>query len=118
MEDDAWAGPVRMEVGNECDALVQEGLMSNNGKQDGDDMVFSTFTVLDAGHASNGLVGGGSPTEAEKLDEEEPLFYIDEDVDEDKTGQTLEESEKQNRVEKREVKKMSEGETFCLTTAV
>lgn len=92
--------------------------MSNNGKQDGDDMVFSTFTVLDAGHASNGLVGGGGPTAAEKLDEEEPLFYIDEDVDEDKTGQTLEESEKQNRVEKREVKKMSEGETFCLTTAV
>ncbi len=126
-EDDAWAGPVNLEAGVECDAEVQEGLLPNNGKQDGDDMVLSTFAALDAGDVSNGGVGGDGTKEAKKWEEQEPLIYIDEDVNEDKTGKTLEESEKgekkrtgdeQKGDEKSEEKEMNGGETFCLTTAV
>lgn len=117
-EDDAWAGPVKMEAGVECDAVVQEGLMPNSGKQDGDDMVLSTFAALDAGDTSNGGVGGDGTKEAKKWEEQEPLFFIDEDVNEDKTGKTLAENEKQKGDEKSEEKGMNGGETFCLTTAV
>ncbi len=76
--------------GVECDAEVQEGLLPNNGKQDGDDMVLSTFAALDAGDVSNGGVGGDGTKEAKKWEEQEPLIYIDEDVNEDKTGKTRE----------------------------
>lgn len=117
-EDDAWAGTVNLEAGVECDAEAQEGLLPNNGKQDGDDMVLSTFAALDAGDASNGGVGGDGTKEAKKWEEQEPLLYIDEDVNEDKTGKTLEESEKQKGDEKSEEKDKNGGETFCLTTAV
>ncbi|XP_016395582.1 cell wall protein DAN4-like [Sinocyclocheilus rhinocerous] len=115
-EDDAWAGPVKLEAGVECDA--EEGLMPNNGKQDGDDMVLRTFAALDAADASNGGVGGDGTKEAKKWEEQEPLLYTDEDVNEGKTGKTLEESEKRNGDEKSEEKVMNGGETFCLTTAV
>ncbi|XP_058627291.1 mucin-2 [Onychostoma macrolepis] len=117
-EDDAWAGPVNLAVGAECDAELQEGLMPNNGKQDGDDMVLSTFAALEAGDVSNGGVGEDGTKEAKKWEEQEPLLYIDEDANEDKTGKTLEESEKQKGDEKSEEKEMNGGETFCLTTAV
>lgn len=117
-EDDAWAGPVNLAAGAECDPELQEGLMPNNGKQDGDDMVLSTFAALEAGDVSNGGVGGDGTKEAKKWEEQEPLLYIDEDANEDKTGKTLEESEKQKGDEKSEEKEMNGGETFCLTTAV
>ncbi|XP_042579898.1 leukosialin [Cyprinus carpio] len=117
-EGDAWAGPVNLEAGAECDAEVQDGLLPNNGKPDGDDMVLSTFAALDAGDTSNGGVGGDGTKEAKKWEEQEPLFFIDEDVNEDKTGKTLAENEKQKGDEKSEEKGMNGGETFCLTTAV
>lgn len=117
-EDDAWAGPVNLEQGVECDAEVQEGLLPSNGKQVEDDIVLGTFAALDAGDVSNGGVGRDGTKEATKWEEQEPLLYIDEDVNEDKTGKTLEESEKQKGDEKSEKKEMNGGETFCLTTAV
>ncbi|XP_016343246.1 mucin-5AC [Sinocyclocheilus anshuiensis] len=117
-EDDAWAGPVNLEAGAECDAEVQDGLLPNNGKPDGDDMMLSTFAALDAGDMSNGGVGGDGTKEAKKWEEQEPLIYIDEDVNEDKTGKTLAENETLKGDEKSEEKGMNGGETFCLTTAV
>ncbi len=117
-EDDAWAGPVNLEAGVECDAEVQEGLLPNNGKQDEDDMVLGTFAALDAADVSNGGVGRDGTKEVKKWEEQEPLLYIDEDVNEDKTGKTLEESEKQKGDDKSEKKEMNGGEAFCLTTAV
>ncbi|XP_016091956.1 mucin-5AC-like [Sinocyclocheilus grahami] len=117
-EDDAWAGPVNLEAGAECDAEVQDGLLPNNGKPDGDDMMLSTFAALDAGDMSNGGVGGDGTKEVKKWEEQEPLIYIDEDVTEDKTGKTLAENEKQKGDEKSEEKGTNGGETFCLTTAV
>ncbi|XP_043089677.1 zonadhesin [Puntigrus tetrazona] len=118
MEDDAWAGPVNLEAGLECDGEVQEGFLPNNGKPDGDDMVLSTFVALDAGEESNGGVGGDGTKEAKKWEEQEPLLYIDEDVNEGKPETTPEESEGQKGKEKSEEKGMNGGETFCLTTAV
>ncbi len=117
-ENDAWAGPVNLEAGVECDAEVQEGLLPNNGKQDEDDMVLGTFAALDAADVSNGGVGRDGTKEVKKWEEQEPLLYIDEDVNEDKTGKTLEESEKQKGDDKSEKKEMNGGEAFCLTTAV
>ncbi|XP_059414196.1 uncharacterized protein si:ch73-248e21.7 [Carassius carassius] len=115
-ENDAWAGPVNLEAGAENDAEVQEGLLPNNGKSDGDDMVLSTFTTPDGGDMANGGVGGDGTKEAKKWEEQEPFKFIDEDVNEDKT--TLAENEKQKGDEKSEEKGMNGGETFCLTTAV
>ncbi|KAL1278204.1 hypothetical protein QQF64_024877 [Cirrhinus molitorella] len=117
-EDDTWAGPVNLEAGAECDAEVQEGLLPNNGKQDGDDMVLSTFAALDAENLSDGGVGGDGTKEAKKWEEQEPMLYIDEDVNEEKASKTPAESEKQKVDEKSEEKGMNGGETFCLTTAV
>lgn len=115
-ENDAWAGPVNLEAGAENDAEVQEGLLPNNGKLDGDDMVLSTFTAPDGGDVANGGVGGDGTKEAKKWEEQEPFKFIDEDVNEDKT--TPAENEKQKGDEKSEEKGMNGGETFCLTTAV
>ncbi|KAK7167777.1 hypothetical protein R3I94_001993 [Phoxinus phoxinus] len=117
-EDDAWAGPVNLEAGVECDAEVQEGLLSDDGKKDGDDMVLSTFAALDEGDMSNGGVGGEGTKEAQKWEKQEPLLYIDEDVGENKAGETLAENKTQKGDDKSEEKELNGGETFCLTTAV
>lgn len=117
-EDDAWAGPVNMEEGLECDAEAEDGLLPDDGKQDGDDMVLSTFAVLDEGDMSNGGVGGEGTTEAKKWEEQEPLLYIDEDVNENKAGKTQAENKTQKGDDKSEEKDLNGGETFCLTTAV
>ncbi|KAL0197728.1 hypothetical protein M9458_006268 [Cirrhinus mrigala] len=116
-QDDAWAGPVNLEAGVECDAEAQDGLLPNDGKQD-DDMVLSTFTAPDAGDVSNGGVGGDGTKEAKKWEEQEPLLYIDEDATENKAEKTLAENEKQKGDDKSEEKGMNGGEAFCLTTAV
>lgn len=116
--DDAWAGPVNMEEGLECDPEVQDGLLPDGGKQDGDDMVLSTFAALDEGDMSNGGVGGEGTKEAKKWEQQEPLLYIDEDVDENKAGKTLAENKTQKGDGKSEEKELNGGETFCLTTAV
>ncbi|XP_056111226.1 mucin-4 [Rhinichthys klamathensis goyatoka] len=117
-EDDAWAGPVNLEAGVECDAEVQEGLLPDDGKKDGDDMVLSTFAALDEGDMSNGGVGGEGTKEAKKWEKQEPLLYIDEDVGENKAGETLAENKTQKGDDKSEEKELNGGETFCLTTAV
>lgn len=117
-EDDAWAGPVNLEAGVECDAEVQEGLLPDDGKKDGDDMVLSTFAALDEGDMSNGGVGGEGTKEAQKWEKQEPLLYIDEDVGENKAGETLAENKTQKGDDKNEEKELNGGETFCLTTAV
>lgn len=117
-EDDAWAGPVNLEAGVECDAEVQEGLLPDDGKKDGDDMVLSTFAALDEGDMSNGGVGGEGTKEAQKWEKQEPLLYIDEDVGENKAGETLAENKTQKGDDKSEEKELNGGETFCLTTAV
>ncbi|XP_077068950.1 uncharacterized protein LOC143721911 [Siphateles boraxobius] len=117
-EDDAWAGPVNLEAGVECDAEVQEGLLPDDGKKDGDDMMLSTFAALDEGDMSNGAVGGEGTKEAEKWEKQEPLLYIDEDVGENKAGETLAENKTQKGDDKSEEKELQGGETFCLTTAV
>lgn len=116
--DDAWAGPVNMEEGLECDPEVQDGLLPDDGKQDGDDMVLSTFAALDEGDMPNGGVGGEGTKEAKKWEEKEPLLYIDEDVDENKEGKTVAENKTQKGDDKSEEKELNGGETFCLTTAV
>ncbi|XP_067238123.1 chondroitin proteoglycan 1 [Chanodichthys erythropterus] len=113
--DDAWAGPVNMEEGLECDPEVQDGLLPDDGKKDGDEMVLSTFAALDEGDMSNGGVGGEGTKEAKKWEQQEPLLYIDEDADENKAGKTLAENKTQKGDEKSE---LNGGETFCLTTAV
>ncbi|XDV13077.1 hypothetical protein PO909_001577 [Leuciscus waleckii] len=117
-EDDAWAGPVNLEAGVECDAEVQEGLLPDDGKKDGDDMVLSTFAALDEGDMSNGGVGGEGTKEAQKWEKQEPLLYIDEDAAENKAGETLAENKTQKGDDKSEEKELNGGETFCLTTAV
>ncbi|XP_039542805.1 uncharacterized protein LOC120489773 [Pimephales promelas] len=114
-EDDAWAGPVNLEAGVECDAEVKEGLLPDDGKKDGDDMVLSTFAALDEVDMSNCGVGGEGTKEAKKWEKQEPLLYIDED---DKAGETLAENKTQKGDDKSEEKKLNGGETFCLTTAV
>lgn len=116
--DDAWAGPVNMEEGLECDPEVQDGLLPDDGKKDGDEMVLSTFAALDEGDMSNGGVGGEGTKEAKKWEQQEPLLYIDEDADENKAGKTLAEDKTQKGDEKSEEKELNGGETFCLTTAV
>lgn len=116
-EDDAWAGPVNLEAGVECDAEVQEGLLSDDGKKDGDDMVLSTFAALDEGDMSNGGVGGEGTKEAQKWEKQEPLLYIDEDVGENKARETLAENKTEKGDDKSE-EELNGGETFCLTTAV
>lgn len=115
-EDDAWAGPVNLEAGVECDAEAQEGLLSD-GKKDGDDMVLSTFAALDEGDMSNGGVGGEGTKEVQKWEKQEPLLYIDEDVGENKARETLAEDNTQKGDDKSE-EELNGGETFCLTTAV
>ncbi|XP_067272889.1 uncharacterized protein si:ch73-248e21.7 [Pseudorasbora parva] len=117
-DDDAWAGPVNLEAGAECDAEAQEGLLPDDGKQDGDDMVLSTFATLDEGDMANGGVGGVGTKEAKKWEDKEPMPYIDEDVDEKKAGKKLEENKIQKENDKSEKKELNGGETFCLTTAV
>ncbi|XP_048061722.1 hyphal wall protein 1 [Megalobrama amblycephala] len=112
--DDAWAGPVNMEEGLECDPEVQDGLLPDDGKKDGDEMVLSTFAALDEGDMSNGGVGGEGTKEAKKWEQQEPLLYIDEDAD----GKTLAENKTQEGDEKSKEKELNGGETFCLTTAV
>lgn len=116
-ENDAWAGPVNLDAGAECDAEAQDGLLPNDGKQD-DDVVLSTFAALDAEDASNGGVGGDGTKEAKKWEEQEPMPYIDEDVKENKAEKTPSENGKQKGDDKSEEKGMNGGETFCLTTAV
>ncbi|XP_051572708.1 mucin-17-like [Myxocyprinus asiaticus] len=83
-EDDAWAGPVNLEAGErvDCDGKEQRDLLSDEGRGDGDDMPLSTFATLESGDTSNGGVGGDGTTEAKKWEEQEPLLYIDEDLEE------------------------------------
>ncbi len=59
-------------------------------------------------------VGRDGTKEVKKWEEQEPLLYIDEDVNEDKTGKTLEESEKQKGDDKSEKKEMNGGERSVL----
>lgn len=116
-EDDRWAGPVNLEAGAECDADVQEGLLHNDEKKDGDDVVLSTFATMDEDAMSDGGVGGEGTKEAKKWEEQEPMPFIDEDVDENKVGKTLSENGSSKGDGKSE-ENMNGGETFCLTTAV
>lgn len=116
-EDDRWAGPVNLEAGAECDADVQGSLLQNDEKQDGDDVVLSTFATLDEDAMSNGAVGGEGTKEVKKWEEQEPMPFIDEDVDENKAGKTLSQNESSKEDGKSE-ESMNGGETFCLTTAV
>ncbi|XP_056309669.1 uncharacterized protein si:ch73-248e21.7 [Danio aesculapii] len=115
--DDGWAGPVNLEAGADCDADVQEALLHNDEKKDGDDVVLSTFATLDEDAMSDGGVGGEGTKEAKKWEEQEPMPFIDEDVDENKAGKTLSGNESSKGDGKSE-ENMNGGETFCLTTAV
>ncbi|XP_051995325.1 mucin-5B-like [Xyrauchen texanus] len=120
-EDDAWAGPVNLEAGErvDCDGEVQRGLLSDEGRGDGDDMALITFAALESGDTSNGGVGGDGTTEGKKWDEQEPLLYIDEDLEE-----AVSENERQKgdensgKLDVKEIKDLNGGEAFCLTTAV
>ncbi|XP_051570534.1 mucin-5AC-like isoform X1 [Myxocyprinus asiaticus] len=125
-EDDAWAGPVNLEAGDkvECDGVVQGGLLSDEGREDGDDLVLSTFAALESGDTPNGGVGGEGTKEVKKWEEQEPLLYIDENVEEDNKEKAVAEKQKQKGDENngklavREIKELNGGEAFCLTTAV
>lgn len=116
-ERDAWAGPVHLEAeeGVECEEL-QGSLMSGDGNKDGDDVVLSTFSALEAEDTLNGGVGGDGTKEVRKWEEQEPLLYIDEDVKQDNMGQTV--GSKDTQEENNGEKMLNGGETFCITTAV
>ncbi|XP_051987272.1 mucin-5AC [Xyrauchen texanus] len=125
-EDDAWAGPVNLEAGDkvECDGVVQGGLLSDEGREDGDDLVLSTFAAIESGDTPIGGVGGEGTKEVKKWEEQEPLLYIDENVEEDNKEKAVAEKQRQKGDENngqlavREIKDLNGGETFCLTTAV
>lgn len=125
-ENDAWAGPVNLEGGQnaDCEDPFEAG-QGDDRNPDGTDAVLSTFAALEA----NGGVGRPGSMEVQKWEEQEPLLFIDEDQKGEGKDKQKEEAEKAKGEQKGEEEDASKnmemkepvlngGESFCLTTAV
>lgn len=82
-EEDAWAGPVLMD-GTEKDEgnryNVDEDDNKDDGPVDGTQPMLSTFTPSEDEEKS---IGADGTKEAKKWEEQSPLLYIDEDVEDE-----------------------------------
>lgn len=86
-EDDAWAGPVLMDGAEKDDGHGYNGDEEDNndgGPADGTQPMLSTFTPSEDEEKA---VGADGTKEAKKWEEQSPLLYIDEDVDEDEVDE-------------------------------
>ncbi|XP_041719259.2 leukosialin-like isoform X1 [Coregonus clupeaformis] len=149
-EEDAWAGPVKLGGGDREEGEGgEEGGSPEDNKTEGagTDVVLSTFIANETEEEKGGPDGGvgvAGSKEAEKWEEEEPLLYIDEGVEErlermaapslsksnseKKRGERNGEGESEKEMERGEGNGQKENEpergeqnggaAFCLTTAV
>ncbi|KAL0993671.1 hypothetical protein UPYG_G00111400 [Umbra pygmaea] len=123
-EQDAWAGPVKLGAGEEGVA-GEDGGGAENDKSEGGraEVVLSTFTANEG--ERNGPdkgVGMSGSKESKKWEEQEPLLYIDEGVDEEpervSSEKHMDREGNGHQVGESERVQQNGGAAFCITTAV